>query len=178
MQLADSDWALASGGARGAGFEFGMPERIEAAHTDLVFAGIGEELGFIGIALLGLAYAFLFHRFVRIARKSDIFGFYLGITLTLLLGVQLILIAAGTMGLVPLSGVVAPYLSYGRSSMLVNLFIAGVLLSISNRPSGEAEREFGHNCGPNSRSASKEGRFRNREHTPAMKRLTNMDTRP
>ncbi len=143
MQLANSYWALASGGARGAGFEFAMPERIEAAHTDLVFAGIGEVLGFAGIALVFVAYAFLFYRFLRIARNSDIFGFYLGVTLSLLLAVQLILIAGGTMGLVPLTGVVAPFLSYGRSSMLVNLFIVGVLLSISNRPSGEADREFG-----------------------------------
>jgi len=144
MQLANSLWALSSGGATGAGFEFGMPERIEAAHTDLVFAGIGEELGFLGIALIFVVYALLFRRFLRIARSSDIFGFYLGITLALMLAVQLILIAGGTLGLVPLSGVVAPFLSYGRSSMLVNLFIVGVLLSISNRAAGgEAEREFG-----------------------------------
>jgi len=143
MQLANSLWALASGGVWGAGFGFGMPEAIEAAHTDMVLAGIGEELGFAGLAGLFALYCVLFWRFFRIAQRSNVYGFYLATTLTLLLGVQLLLIAAGTLGLLPLSGVVAPFLSYGRSSMLVNLAACGVILSLSQRPSDQLRVEFG-----------------------------------
>lgn len=142
MQLANSLWALASGGVTGTGFGFGMPEAIEAAHTDMVLAGIGEELGFAGLALIAALYALLFWRFLRIARQSQVYGFFLGISLTLLLAVQLLLIAAGTLGVLPLSGVVAPFLSFGKSSMLVNLAVCGVMLSLSRRPAEQAQKEF------------------------------------
>jgi hypothetical protein len=142
MQLANSLWALSSGSLRGTGFGFGMPEAIEAAHTDMVLAGIGEELGFAGLALLFALYFLLFSRFLVVARRGDAYAFFLGTTLTLLLTAQLLLIAAGTLGIMPLSGVVVPFLSYGRSSMLANFAIAGVLLSLSNRQSGQANSEF------------------------------------
>ena len=142
MQLANSLWALASGGVTGTGFGFGMPEAIEAAHTDMVLAGIGEELGFTGLAVITLLYALLFWRFLRIARQSHVYGFFLGVTLTLLLAVQLLLIAAGTLGVLPLSGVVAPFLSFGKSSMLVNLAVCGVILSLSQQQADQAQKEF------------------------------------
>ena len=144
MQLANALWALASGGLWGTGFGFGMPEAIEAAHTDMVLAGIGEELGFAGLTVLFALYVLLFWRFLRIAQRSNVYGFFLGVTLALLLAVQLLLIAAGTLGVLPLSGVVAPFLSYGRSSMLVNLAVCGIVLSLSQRTGeqGQAQQEF------------------------------------
>jgi cell division protein FtsW (lipid II flippase) len=132
--LAHALWALSSGGLFGAGPGGGLPESVPEVHTDLVLIALGEQLGFLG--LLGVAglYAVLVHRFLRTARRAgDAFGFFLVLGIALLFGFQTVLIAGGVTGLLPLSGVVTPFLSYGRSAMLVNLLLAGVVLSVSGR---------------------------------------------
>lgn len=133
-QVAHALWALASGGIAGAGPGLGDPQYIPAGHTDLVLAAIGEETGFAGLLVVALAYVVVAQRAWRIAmRASSDFTCFLALGLLIVLFTQLAIIAGGVIGLMPLSGVVTPFLSYGRTSMIVNLAAVGLLLAISER---------------------------------------------
>lgn len=143
--LAQSLWALSTGGLAGTGLGLGQPEYIPADHTDMVLAALGEELGFMGLVVILGLYGILLWRCLRTAHQAqDVYGYFLGFGLTLLLATQLFLIAGGVFGLLPLSGVVTPFLSYGRSAMLVNFTILGILLAISAQavPTGGG-KQFG-----------------------------------
>jgi cell division protein FtsW (lipid II flippase) len=130
--LAQSLWSLAAGGWAGAGLGRGEPEQVPEAHTDLILAAIGEELGFLGLAAVLVLYGLLLQRGWRAARRSEgVYGFFLALGLTLLLGLQIVLIGGGVLGLLPLSGVASPFLSFGRSAMLGNFLLAGLLLAVS-----------------------------------------------
>ena len=131
-QLAQSLWAFATGGAFGTGPGWGDPALVPAAHTDLVLSAIGEEWGFCGVlAVFGL-YAFLLYRSLRIAlRAATDYEFFLATGLAAALGLQVLLIAGGALGVLPLSGVVTPFLSYGRTAMLANFLVFAMLLSVS-----------------------------------------------
>ena len=133
-QVAQALWALAAGGWFGSGLGQGMSHVVPAAHTDLILAALGEELGFAGLVVVAGLYAVLVWRGFRIARRAN--GEYstllaTGVTLGLILPVALI--AAGLLGLVPLTGVVTPFLSYGRSALIANFAAVGVLLAIADR---------------------------------------------
>ncbi|HEX5758219.1 MAG TPA: FtsW/RodA/SpoVE family cell cycle protein, partial [Thermoanaerobaculia bacterium] len=136
--LAQSLWSVAGGGLAGTGPGLGEPGRVPAAHTDFVLAAAGEELGFLGLAAIFAFYAVLVARGLRAAlRAGGAYGFFLALGATLLLGVQVVLIAGGVFGVVPLTGVVTPFLSAGRSAMLANFLLVGILLAVSARR-GEA----------------------------------------
>lgn len=133
--LAQSIWALSSGSFTGTGLGLGQPALVPEIHTDMVLAAIGEELGFAGLLVVFGLYALLFWRGLQAARRADgVYGFFLGLGLSLLLALQILLIAGGVVGVLPLSGVVSPFLSSGRSAMLANFLIVGLLLAISARP--------------------------------------------
>lgn len=130
--LAHAYWAMASGGATGQGLGSGHPNYIPAAHTDMVLPALGEELGFIGLFIILSLYAVLVYRALHISLQAGgIFSMFLGLSITLITLFQIILIAGGAFGLIPLSGVVTPFLSYGKSSMVINCVLIGILLSIS-----------------------------------------------
>ena len=138
--LAHSFWALASGGAAGTGLGLGEPGSVPAVHTDLILSAVGEELGFVGLISIFLAYALLIHRALRISLAGrGHYSFFLGLGLTLLIAFQVAFISAGILGLVPLSGVVTPFLNYGKSSALIHFLILGMLASLSAR-SSDAEQ--------------------------------------
>ncbi len=132
--LAQAIWSLASGGGTGTGLGLGDPGLVPEAHTDMVLSAVGEELGFCGLlAVVGL-YALLVQRGLRAARRAaSAYGFFLALGFTLLLALETALIGGGVLGLLPLSGVASPFLSFGRSAMLANFLIAGVLAGISAR---------------------------------------------
>jgi cell division protein FtsW (lipid II flippase) len=131
-QIAHALWAMASGGWFGAGPGLGEPQYLPAGHTDLVLAAIGEELGFAGLAAIALVYGVIAHRAYRIAmRAASDFSCFLALGLIVVLFAQLAIIATGVLGLLPLSGVVTPFLSYGRTSMMANLAAIGLLLAVS-----------------------------------------------
>jgi len=133
-QISHAVWALASGGLEGLGLGVGDPQIIPAGHTDLVVAAIGEEIGFVGLAAVAVLFALLVWRLLRIAlRAPGDYTAFLTVGLTLALTVQALVIVGGMMGLLPLAGVVTPFLSYGRSSMLSNLAAVGVCAAISCR---------------------------------------------
>jgi cell division protein FtsW (lipid II flippase) len=133
-QIAHGLWALSTGTLRGSGLGLGDPEVIPAGHTDFVLAALGEELGFVGLIVVIALYGLLCWRCLRAALRAP--GDYtalLGAGIALVLVVQAFVIASGLLGLLPLTGVVTPFLSYGRSSMLANFFAVGVLLAIAKR---------------------------------------------
>ena len=127
-QSAQSLFALAAGGILGVGPGRGLPLRIPAVHTDMIFSVIGEELGLAGGLAVLLLYLLLIARGVALASRSrDRVGYLFGAGLAFTLGLQVLLIVGGTTGLLPLTGVTLPLVSYGGSSLVSNLFSLGVL---------------------------------------------------
>ena len=131
-QVAQGVWSLDSGGLFGQGLGRGFSNVMPAYHTDMIFQSIGEELGIVSLILLLVLFGFLFFRAMIIARKTgDVMFFYLinGIAIATL--IQLSIIVAGSLGLIPLTGISVPFLSKGNSSLLVNLFFFLVVLLLS-----------------------------------------------
>jgi len=131
--------AFARGGLIGTGLGAGLPTvggrlPIPAVHTDFPLAALGEELGLIGVlAILGV-YLVIVERGLRIAASAaDDFRAILAAGLALVVGVQAFIIAAGTLKLIPLTGITLPFISYGGSSLLANAVVVGLLLAISDR---------------------------------------------
>jgi cell division protein FtsW (lipid II flippase) len=133
-QLAHSLWSLATGGLSGTGLGLGDPGLVPAAHTDLILSVFGEEIGFLGLLSIFALYATLVYRSVLIAlQASSDYTFFLSVGLTLLMALPVLLISGGLLGLLPLSGIVSPFLSYGRTSMLAHFGMVAILISISSR---------------------------------------------
>ena len=139
FQVVQALHAFARGGLIGTGLGAGLPNiagrpPIPALHTDFPFAGLGEELGLVGIlAVLGL-YLVLVERGLRIASAAqDEFRAILAAGLSLVIGVQAFIIAAGNLKLIPLTGITLPFVSYGGSSLLANSLIVGLLIALSER---------------------------------------------
>jgi cell division protein FtsI/penicillin-binding protein 2 len=138
-QLAHALWAFSTGGPWGSGPGWGDPEMIPAGNTDLVLPAIGEEWGFVGVATVLLLAAFLVARGLRVAQRAETdFGFFLALGLSSLIAFEMLLISSGVLGVLPLSGVVSPFLSSGNTAMLANFLIFALLISIS------AEGQTGH----------------------------------
>ena len=130
-QVAHSLWAIASGGALGTGPGLGESDVIPAGYTDLIVSVLGEDWGFLGILSVYLIYGVMIWLGLRIARRARTdYGFFLALGLTLLISAELLLISLGILDLFPLSGVATPFLSYGRTAMLANFAIVGILLAI------------------------------------------------
>ncbi|MGO4879484.1 MAG: FtsW/RodA/SpoVE family cell cycle protein [Bryobacteraceae bacterium] len=131
-QLAHALWAFSTGGVWGSGPGYGDPGMIPAGSTDLVLPGIGEEWGFAGVVAVFLLSGFLIYRAFRIAlRTASDYAFFLALGLAALLAYEMLLISSGVLGVLPLSGVVSPFLSSGNTAMLANFFIFALLLAIS-----------------------------------------------
>ena len=130
-QIAQALWALATGGLTGTGVGLGDTRYLPAGHTDLVLAAVGEELGLSGLVIVALTYAAIIARALSIARRaSSDYGFFLATLLALFIAVPVLLMASGMLGLVPLTGVVTPFLSFGGSAMVANFAALGLLASI------------------------------------------------
>ncbi len=138
-QLAHSLWAFSTGGVWGMGIGRGDPQAVPAAHTDLILSALGEEWGFLGVAAVFALFAWLVYRALRIAlRARTDYEFFLAAGLASATALQVLLISAGALGVGPLSGVVTPFLSYGRTAMLSNFLLIAMLASISARASEAA----------------------------------------
>ncbi len=135
-QLAQSEFAMASGGISGTGLGLGHPDRIPLVWTDFIFAAIGEELGLIGVTGLLLMYVVLVGRGLRAAISAeDAFGKLLVTGLVTALALQTFVIVGGVTRLIPLTGVTLPFVSYGGSSLVTNF----VLLALLRLPAGAPE---------------------------------------
>jgi cell division protein FtsI/penicillin-binding protein 2/cell division protein FtsW (lipid II flippase) len=132
-QLAHALWAFATGGATGSGPGWGDPGMIPAGNTDLVLPAIGEEWGFAGVASVFALFGVLIWRGIRTAQRADTtYGLFLATGLTTLIACEMLLISAGVLGALPLSGVVSPFLSSGNTAMVANFLIFALLASIGN----------------------------------------------
>ncbi|MGH2787207.1 MAG: FtsW/RodA/SpoVE family cell cycle protein [Actinomycetota bacterium] len=137
-QLAQSLFALATGGLFGTGLNQGLPDLIPAAHTDFLFSVVGEELGLIGTSAVLLCFILLLSRGLRVAvgARTD-FGQLLAAGLTAILGLQTFIILAGVTRLLPLTGITLPFMSYGGSSLLSNFILVALLVRISHQTTAE-----------------------------------------
>jgi len=165
-QIVQALFALAAGGVSGTGLGYGLPDRIPAAHTDFAIAAIGEELGLIGSLAVVALYAALVHRAFRIALATrDSFAALLATGLGAVVGLQALVILAGTLRLIPLTGITLPLMSYGGSSVVANCAIVGLLLRVSHEAGAVAAREAASR-----RASGVSERRRTRGHTPATTR--------
>ena len=131
-QVANGLWALATGGLTGQGLGDGNPNLIPAFHTDMILSSIGEQVGWIGLFFVVLVLALLLRRVVVVGyRVGHPFAFYFCTGVAIVTGVQFFIIALGSSGIIPLTGVTVPFLSYGRVSMILNLTALGVVVSLS-----------------------------------------------
>jgi cell division protein FtsW (lipid II flippase) len=139
-QIAQALWSMSSGGLFGTGMGLGDTRYLPAGHTDLALAAIAEELGFAGLLAVGMLHASIIARAMATARRaSSDYGFFLAITLALFLAVPVLLMAGGSIGVVPLTGVVTPFLSFGGSAMVANFAALGLLASIRSDDHGPAD---------------------------------------
>ena len=134
FQIIQSLYAIGPGGLFGYGFlnsrqkHFYLPE----PQTDFIFAIISEEFGFVGILLISLLFLTIIIRGFSISRNcNDLFSKYLSFGITFGLSFQTILNLMVVTGLIPVTGVTLPFISYGGSSLLITLISMGILLNIS-----------------------------------------------
>jgi cell division protein FtsW len=132
-QVVQSLMSISAGGIFGQGIGQGYPTIVPLAHSDFAFAALAEEWGLLGVIAVVLALATLVARGMRIAvRARQTFRALLAAGLSLMIGVQSLLIMGGVLKLVPLTGVTLPYVSYGGSSLLTGFVIIGLLLVLSS----------------------------------------------
>jgi cell division protein FtsW len=136
VQSCQSLIGLGNGGVFGVGFGRGTQKlgHQPDAYSDFLLSVIGEEWGFAGVALIGIAFGVFCWVGYRIARTArDPFGTYLASGLTTAVGVVAFIHAAVVTNLMPTTGLTLPFMSVGRVSLLLSLFSAGVLVSIGRR---------------------------------------------
>lgn len=131
-QLIQGLMALAAGGFGGTGLNQGLPTLIPAVHTDFIYAAAAEELGLAGATAILMLYLLLALRGFRVAlRAPTVFGQLLAAGLTLALSIQCLIILAGVVKLIPLTGITMPFLSYGGTSVLTSALAVGLILRLS-----------------------------------------------
>jgi cell division protein FtsW len=143
-QFLQARLAIGSGGLTGTGLGNGhqtlgyMPE----AQNDFILAPIGEEMGWIGVAAVLALFAILVWRGIRAALGArDVFGGYLAFGITLLFGVQVLFNVGVVLGIVPNKGITLPLVSYGGSSLVITMFLVGLVLNVGRRPERKPVRE-------------------------------------
>jgi cell division protein FtsW len=133
-QIVHSLMAFGTGGLWGTGIGKGYQKLfyLPEPHTDFIFSVIGEELGLIGIIIIIGLYAWVLVRGIQIAKTTeDPFGSYLAAGLTVAIGLQIVVNMCVSLGLLPTKGLTLPFLSYGGTSLLLNMASIGILMNIS-----------------------------------------------
>ena len=135
--IIQSKIAIGSGMLFGKGLFGGTQSQLNFLpenHTDFIFAVIGEELGFLGAVLLLLLYFVLLYRGVKIAGEArDNFGSLLATGVTSMLGFHVLVNVGMTAGIMPVTGIPLPFMSYGVSALTTNLLSVGLLLNVYMR---------------------------------------------
>lgn len=140
-QVAEGLWGLASGGFWGQGLGNGSTYFIPAFHTDMILESIGEQMGFVGVFIIILLLAILLRRTIVVGYEtSHPFTFYLCLGVAIVTAIQFVIISLGSTGVIPLTGVTVPFLSYGKVSMILNLAAFGIILSIASHSSTETTK--------------------------------------
>ncbi|GIN74425.1 cell division protein FtsW [Bacillus sp. J14TS2] len=134
FQLVNSYLAIGSGGLKGAGLGQGIQKYgyLPEIHTDFIMSVISEELGIFGVGFVVLGIAYIVLRGIIIATKcKDPFGSMLAIGIAAMIGIQAFINLGGMSGLIPITGVTLPFISYGGSSIIVVSIAMGLLANIS-----------------------------------------------
>ena len=135
--LRQSKTTIASGGLTGAGLFQGLQTKngfVPEQHTDFIFTAVGEDLGFVGGATLLLLYGLLALRLWRIALlSSDFFGTLLAIGLLAMFAIQIFENVGMTMGIMPITGIPLPFMSYGGSAVIASFVAVGLVLNVHMR---------------------------------------------
>ncbi len=138
FQIIQSLVSVGAGGIGGLGYMEGKQKLfyLPEAHTDFIYAVVGEELGMIGTATVLLLFVLFLWRGLRASmRAPDLFGFYLALGITMMVCVQAFVNMSVVLSLLPTKGIPLPFLSYGGSSFLVMLASVGILLNVSQQSS-------------------------------------------
>jgi rod shape determining protein RodA len=129
--------AIGSGGITGQGYLQGRLTNLDFVpeqHTDFIFTAAGEEFGFVGSTVILLLFAVLLWRAIRISYLSkDPFGTYLAAGVASMFAIQMFVNIGMTIGIMPITGIPLPFVSYGGSAMLANLAGVGLLLNVHMR---------------------------------------------
>jgi cell division protein FtsW (lipid II flippase) len=141
-QVVEALYAFDAGGILGRGLGHGSPFLIPKASSDFIFAAFGEELGFLGAAAIVLAFAVLAAVGLRIARDlgKESFAGLLVAAYTLLIASQAFIHIAGTMNLLPMTGITLPLVSSGMSSLVVAWVMVGAIVGLAARETASADR--------------------------------------
>jgi len=134
FQIIQSYLAFGLGGAFGLGLGNGRQKLfyLPEAHTDFIFSVVGEELGLLGVMIIIALFFIIIFCGVKISyRARDLLGTYLAVGLVSLIGLQALINMGVVMGLLPTKGCTLPFISYGGTSLMVNLVGVGILLNIS-----------------------------------------------
>lgn len=135
-QIQHSLNAIANGGILGEGLGNGLIKLgfLSEVHTDVILAGITEEIGFIGLLCISLLFITLIFRILKIANRCKNTIYYLFCSgVAVLLGFSFLINAFGISGLIPIKGIAVPLLSYGGSSILATSIMIGMVLAISKK---------------------------------------------
>jgi rod shape determining protein RodA len=136
-QVIQSKIARGSGGLGGKGYLAGTQKALEflpARHTDFIFSVVGEELGFVGAAVVLFLFAVLIIRALAIGQKcKSQFASTVCVGIAAYLFLQVLVNTGMTMGMAPVTGIPLPFISYGGSSLVVSCFLIGFLLNCSMR---------------------------------------------
>lgn len=136
FQIIQSLISFGSGGTFGVGIGEGMQKLfyLPEPHTDFIISIIAEESGFIGVTIVIIMFALFACRGFMIATKApDFFGTLLAVGLTMVIALEAFINIAGVMGLIPLKGLVLPFLSYGGTAFVMSMTAVGILLNISTQ---------------------------------------------
>jgi rod shape determining protein RodA len=135
--LDQAEIAVGSGGLLGQGYLHGRQTTLDYVpeqHTDFIFTVVGEEFGFVGAVIVLTLYALLLWRAIRIAFLSkDAFGTYLATGIAIMFAIQMFVNVGMVIGIMPITGIPLPFLSYGGSSMLASFIGIGILLNVHMR---------------------------------------------
>lgn len=133
FHLVKSLHAIGSGTLYGKGFTEGTVY-IPEAQTDFIFAIVGEEFGFLGTSIVIALFFLLIYRIIHIALEThEAFGSYLCVGVTGMITFQVFQNVGMTIGLLPITGIPLPFISYGGSSILASLIALGLILNVSSR---------------------------------------------
>jgi cell division protein FtsW len=138
FQIIQSLISVGGGGIFGLGYMEGKQKLfyLPEAHTDFIFAVVGEELGLIGTCGILILFCLFLWRGLRVSKRApDLFGFYLSMGITMMICVQAFINMSVVLGLMPTKGIPLPFLSYGGSSFVVMLAAVGILLNVSQQGS-------------------------------------------
>ena len=141
FQIIQSLVAVGTGGVFGRGLMGGVQKLfyLPEPHTDFIYAVISEELGLVGATAILLCFCVIAWRGLRIsARAEDVFGSFVALGLTTMIAAQALVNISVVLGVIPTKGIPLPLVSFGGSSLLVNLLGTGVLLNISQHESADA----------------------------------------